>query len=229
VLLLEPGAVHASSGVLPVTGSVNVSSRLGQETIPLTGTATIQWGGPYISGGVLVVDTEITALNLAGNSLTGPVSVAESASLVSSGRNTGSSSSDPLPASTYFDVYVSITAPAAPNPTITLTNSTAVHLTAPTIYDWPPGGIVYGAQPNPCVPLLPAQPMQACLNAMSFKLGSPLPVGGIARLSGIASAPLAIPVASVTGTASDAVIAAYTAIFVSAGVAWLAWKARPYA
>lgn len=58
LLALQPGDVHADSAVLPAAGSVNVSSRLGQETITLSGTATIQWGDPYLSGGVLVVDTE---------------------------------------------------------------------------------------------------------------------------------------------------------------------------
>jgi hypothetical protein len=224
LLVLQPGDVHAESAVLPATGSVNVSSRLGQETITLSGTATIQWGDPYLSGGVLVVDTEITALNLTGNSVTGPVSVAESGSQTSSGRNTGSLSYYEFPASTYFDVYIVATVPASPSPTIALQNNTAIHLTGPTIYQWPPRAAGYNANPNPCIPLFPTLPMQACLAGMSFTVSAPVSgVGGTVRLSGIGPTQFATK-ADEPGAVIRAGIAAFAAALAMSAIAW--WARR---
>jgi hypothetical protein len=182
LLLVLPGAARADSTVLPVTGSVTVTSALGQETIALAGTATVQRGNPYLDAGRLVIDTEITAMSLSGESGGGPVSIAESASLASTGEIRGINAPPAqYPASSYFDAFITATVPASPNPTITLHNNTPIHLTGGTLTGWPPAGVAYSAQPNPCVPLLPSLPMNACLTNMSFTVGTP--VGGVSELA----------------------------------------------
>ena len=225
LLLPSARAQAVTTDVLPATGQVSVVSLLGQETIPLTGTATIQRGDPYVDGGVLVVDTEIIALSLSGDSVTGPVTVAESSTRASSGQNRGLySPPDQFPASTFFDVFVLATVPASPSPTITLHNDTAIRLVGPTLYGWPPQGARYSAQPDPCVPLLPSLPKQACVTSLSFTLGDP-PVGGIAELPQLEAAALGEPDASGPVSTVIAAIAAAGAAGVL-GLIGVAWWAR---
>ncbi|OGO51529.1 MAG: hypothetical protein A2148_01225 [Chloroflexi bacterium RBG_16_68_14] len=210
-----------------MSGQVSLVSRLGSETIALTGTATIQRGDPYLEGGVEVVDTEIVSLTLEGQSLTGPITVWESATLKSSGEiRSLQPPPTQFPASSFFDVFVTIVAPASPSPTITLYNTTALHMvptTNGTVYRWPPGGATYAAQPSPCVALLPTLPKAVCITSVSFTIDAP--VGGIAAAPELAGAPLGEagssgPSAGLVGGMAAAVAAGAVAL----GGAW--WARR---
>jgi hypothetical protein len=180
--------------ILPVAGAVSVSSRIGQETIALSGTATVQRSAVQMQGGVEVVPAEIIALSLSGMSVTGPVSVLESTTLASSGELRALQPGYSYPASSYFDVYVKVTAPASNGtPTVTsmtLSNSTALRVVpGSSILEWPPVSATYSATPNPCVPLAPALPKQICITSLAFKVsGGTAAVGGVASLPEIAGA-----------------------------------------
>jgi hypothetical protein len=172
---------------LAVNGQVSVTSRIGQETIPLTGTVTIQRSSVQLQGGVEVVPAEITALNLQGNSVTGPITVAESASRASMGELRAlQAAPNSYPASSFFDLYVTVTAPASPSDSITLHNDAPLRtVAAGNLYGWPPSSASYSATPNPCVPLLPSIPKGICITSLSFKIsGSNETVGGVTELSG---------------------------------------------
>lgn len=188
VLLASPPSAlafpPAGTDNLPASGAVSVSSLIGQETIPLTGTVTIQRGVAQLQGGVEVVPAEIIALNLQGNSLTGPITVVESVSLVSMGEIRALQSSYSYPASSLFDVYATITVPAAPSPSVTLHNNAPLHVVAATnLYNWPPGSATYSAAPNPCVPLLPALPKSICITSLSLTISGG--VGGMTELASV--------------------------------------------
>jgi hypothetical protein len=215
----------AGTDVIAATGQVSVVTVLGSESISVSGTATIQHGTAYMEGGVEVVDTEITALSLAGQSLTGTVTISESATLASTGELRGVYPPPvPWPASSFFDVFVVVQAPASPSPTITLHNDQALHMVPmaggeETYIGWPPQGDVFVADTTPCVPLLPSLPKQACITGLSIMLGVP-PVGGIAGAPDVAlpsggGAPLAI-----------AALAAGAALLALAGAAWLLGRRR---
>ena len=73
----------AGTDSLGVSAEVSVVSRLGSETISLYGIAGLQRSDPVLDGGVERVDIEIASLHLEGNSLTGPVTIDQSASSVS--------------------------------------------------------------------------------------------------------------------------------------------------
>jgi hypothetical protein len=182
----------AGTDVIAAAGQVSVVTVLGSETISVAGTATIQHGAAYIEGGVEVVDTEITALSLTGQSLTGTITISESATLVSSGELRGVYPPPAQwPASSFFDVFVVVQAPASPSPTITLHNDQALHMVPMANGDevylggWPPQGVAFVADTTPCVLLLPSLPMQACITGLSIMLGVP-PVGGIAGAPDVA-------------------------------------------
>lgn len=135
----------AGTDVLHAIGQVSVESRKGSETILVTGTVTVQRGAPYMSGGVEVVDTEITSMSLSGQSLVGPVSVIESPSLASTGRlQSKQPPPSDYPASSYFDVFVRVTAPGSPYGTVQLSNTQAWRMTAPAnVTAWPPMEVTY--------------------------------------------------------------------------------------
>ncbi|MDZ4278903.1 MAG: hypothetical protein U1B78_07170 [Dehalococcoidia bacterium] len=193
IALGQPGSMAlalppAGTDVLPVDAEVSVTSRLGSETFHVNGTVTVQRGAPYLDGGAEVVDAEITAINMTGTSLTGPVTVTESSTLVSPGElRSLQPPPQQFPASSFFDVFVVIQAPSSPNPTITLRNNVPLHLVplkegnAVPIDSWPPFGKTYQTHPALCIPLLPTQPMNACITDLIVGFG-PNPVGGIAEL-----------------------------------------------
>ena len=54
----------AGLDVLVVTGEVSVASLLGSETIPLTGSITIERGDPQMDGDTEVVAVEMNSLEL---------------------------------------------------------------------------------------------------------------------------------------------------------------------
>ena len=176
---------------LPVTGQASVSSRIGQETIPLAGTVTFQRGATQMQGGMEVVPAEIIAMSLQGTSVTGPVSIAESSTLASTGELRALQPSSSFPASSFFDVFVVATAPASTGtPTVTsiaLHNNATLHMVASTdLIRWPPASATYAATPNPCVALFPSLPKGICITSLTFTVGGG--VGGITELPDIATA-----------------------------------------
>jgi len=192
-VLARAGTTHAfppaGTDQVPVSAQASITSRLGQETITFTGTVSIQRSAPYISSGVSVVDVEIVALSLTGNSLTGPVTVAESGTLASTGEIRSWQPGADYPAGLFLDAFVVLDAPASPSPTITLHNNAALHLvpmlatTQLPIGSWPPYSIPLKANPSPCVPLLPAQPKSVCVNSLTVTFGSGGgDVGGLTEL-----------------------------------------------
>ncbi len=178
-LALPPAGVDTVN----VSGKVSITGRTGQETIALSGTATIQRATPHMKGSVQASNAEITALSLAGTSVTGQVTVTESPSLVSNGELRSISGSD-FPATSFFDVYAIVTMPAAPNPTITLHNTVPIKFTNPSLNGWPPYNAVYGATHNPCILLQPSiqNPAQTCITSATMSLTT-AGVGGMTELA----------------------------------------------
>lgn len=181
------GVAHAlppaGSDTVNVTGSVSVTSRTGSETVPLTGTATIQLAAPHSKGSVDANVAEITALSLSGISVTGPVTVTESPSHVSDGEIRSISGSS-FPATSFFNVYAMVTVPASPNPTITLHNEVPLMFNNPALAGWPMYNATYSATPSPCVLLEPSiyNPAQICISGGTMTLTG-AGVGGITELA----------------------------------------------
>ncbi|MCH7838073.1 MAG: hypothetical protein IIC26_06145, partial [Chloroflexi bacterium] len=97
----------AGTDVLDVSGQVSVTSLLGSETIPLSGTVTIQRSSAQIQSGIYVIDAEIIAMDLVGTSVTGAIAVVESATLVSPGEiRSLVAAPAKFPASSFFDVFI---------------------------------------------------------------------------------------------------------------------------
>jgi len=172
----------AGLDVLGVTGEVSVTSLLGSETIPLTGSITIERGDPQMDGGTEVVAAEIVAMDLVGASITGPIAVVESTMLVSSGElRSLQPPPDQFPASSFFDVFISVTLPASPAPTVSRHNEVPLHLvpmsggSEVSLSAWPPTGVKYEVMPSPCVPLIPILPQNICVTGLSIVLGGELP------------------------------------------------------
>lgn len=142
---LPPAGVDA----LNATGTVSVTSRLGQEAIPVSGLVTISRGDPHPDGGVEVVDTEIIGLNLTGASVTGPVTITESPVLNSIGQIRSLQPSQQFPASSFFDIFIDAVIPGSGSLTpASLYNSDPLHLTAGgDLSAWPPVGAVYAGEP----------------------------------------------------------------------------------
>jgi hypothetical protein len=176
----------AGTDMLGFIGEVSVSSRLGQETIALSGTALIRREDPNIQEGVEVVETEIVSLNLAGQSLTGPINVYESGDYVSSGEiRSLQPPPDQFPASSFFDVFVAVAVPISGfrSPS-TVHNEVPLHLVPMSgggevsIDAWPPLGVTYGADPDAppgshCadgIPLLPSLPAEICVTGVSVEI-----------------------------------------------------------
>lgn len=167
------GGAPAAEDTLSVTALVGVSSRLGSEVIPFSGTVTIGRGEPRMDGGVQVVDLEILSMDLVGTSLTGNVTVAQNPTTASVGEfRSLQPPPDKFPASSFFDVFFEVTAPASPSPTITLRNVDAVHLVPQEsgsevpLAAWPPFGVTYAATPKPCIALVPTEPAEVCVTSV---------------------------------------------------------------
>ncbi len=189
---VAPGGVAnalppAGTDTVDVSGQISITSRTGQETVTLTGTATIQRAAPHMKGSVEAIDAEITALSLSGNSVTGPVTVTESPSLASNGE-IRSLSDGSFPATSFFNVYAVVVVPASPSPSVTLYNQSGAPLVFGngSLNGWPPYNAVYITAPNPCVLLLPSvsNPAQICVTGGVMTL-STAGVGGVTELAGI--------------------------------------------
>lgn len=220
----------AGTDVLDVSASVSVTSRLGSETFPLSGTAEIARSDPYLDGGVSVVDLELVALDLTGESVTGGLAVSASATLTSLGEIRSQQAGLDYPADAFLDAYVVIGAPGSPSPTITLHNDVELHMQpsfggAPIpASEWPPQPpLGLAADTSPCVPLLPVNPMDACVTALSVTFGEePDPGGAVGGFT-----ELAPPVASASERALRfpvAIGAAIAAFVLVAVTSW--WRAR---
>ena len=214
-----------------LTGKVSLVSRLGQETLELTGIATLQRSDPYDDGGVQVIDIELVSLLLGGQSVTGPVIVSESTTLASIGEIRSQQPGQDYPADSFIDVFAVVTVPASPDPTITVHNDAAMRVVPmlggiPTpLTHWPPVPNIYGASFNPCVPLLPADPSEICVTSLWFRFQSTGAVGGVSELAGEIGSPLAEPAAGGGGLAF-VVVAVATAGFAAAlGGGWYARRA----
>lgn len=174
----------AGIDVVDISAEVNVASRLGQEDITMSGSATIVRSEPRVEDGRQVVDLEITAIDLHGQSVTGPVSISASATIPSTGEFRSVDGPDNFPASSFFDIFITVTAPASPDQHITLHNDVPLHLVPMingntiTIGEWPPTGVPYRSDPiapagSHCeppngpggLPLLPSQPAEVCLRS----------------------------------------------------------------
>ena len=242
---LTPG-----TDVLDVSGQVSVTSLLGSETIPLSGTVTIQRSSAQIQG-VYIIDAEIIAMDLAGTSVTGPIAVVESATLVSTGEIRGLQPAPAkFPASSFFDAFIVVSLPASPTATVTRRNEVPLHLvpmsggSKVSLSEWPPLGVTYAAVPTPCVPLIPILPQEICVTSLSITItggpptatptatpiSSPTPtpdpsVGGIAELAEVAGTPLDAAGSSGGNVASVAAAIAVGAVALG-GAAWYARRRR---
>lgn len=130
----------AGTDTLIAYGQTTIASRLGSETITLSGTVTVQRSAPFLDGGVQVVDAEITSMNLTGTSLVGPIVVLEHNVNQSLGELRALQPSPPeYPATSFFDMYAVVTIPANPSPTLQLQNNVPVRVTVlSNITEWPP-------------------------------------------------------------------------------------------
>jgi hypothetical protein len=125
-----------------VKATINVATRAGAETFPLSGTVTIVRQAPHSDAGVQVEDAEITSMTLNGFSLAGDVTVSESDSQTSTGEVRSQQSGSEFPASSFFDLYSTVSAPNSPTGAITVHNPTALRFTAvDDITSWPPYGV----------------------------------------------------------------------------------------
>ena len=179
----------AGSDVVQVTAQVGLTSRLGQESIFFTGFATIERGEPYVDGGVAVVDLEMTALTMGGESITGPVTITQSATLWSLGELRSNQSGSDWPASAYIDVFIDVGAPGSPVEEITIHNETALHvLPQLPISFWPPTAVPWEAELSTCVSLLPALPKDVCVTDLLMTMSEVTSeVGGFSELPAISA------------------------------------------
>ncbi|MEX2159275.1 MAG: hypothetical protein WEB04_07735 [Dehalococcoidia bacterium] len=212
--------------ILPVTGSVSVSSNLGSETFPVTGTATIDRQDPHMEGAIEVEDMEIVALDLDGTSLIGDIEIHESPSLTSSGEIRALQAGQSYPASSTFDVYIQAIVPANPDPTQTLSNNVPLVMTpSPNqLFNWPHGGITYHADTTPCVPLVPTLPLNECITALSITVAQF--VGGEAELSGMRQPEDASRDAPSEISRMEGIVIGLSAVVGVLAVSGAAWYAR---
>lgn len=187
----------AGTDILNVSGEIVGSSRLGSETIPISGTLTVQREAPHLEGDVEVVDFEVIAIDITGQSVTGTINItANPGFAVSTGEIRSLQASPMYPASSFFDIFLNVMIPASPLSTNPLTrhNEEVLHvvpmesgLEVP-IDAWPPIGFSFEAEPNPpaqagsepqtfpvgephCtsgLPLLPALPAKLCLDSVTI-------------------------------------------------------------
>ena len=166
-----------------ISADVSIESILGAETIPFTGSVIIERSATRTEGGVEVTDLEIVSLDLTGTSLTGTVLLRESPTLVSAGEIRGlQPSPDQFPASSFIDLFFQAEVPGSPSDPIVLHNEAALHL-VPTdsgsevpLTAWPPEGVTFRADPDPCKPLLPVLPGRVCVTSASFVIGASVPL-----------------------------------------------------
>lgn len=199
--LTPPARALPPAGIdrLNVTAEVSIVSRAGPETFELSGTADFQRSDPTLDGDVEVVDVEIIALNLEGESVTGPIVVSESDTLTSTGEiRSLQPPPDQFPASSFLDVFIMAQIPyVGSRSSPTVHNEEPIHLvpmvdgSEVSLDDWPPEGVTYQTEPFTAsgsyalpqtwppgepgcsggVPLLPQLPAKICLTSLSVLIG----------------------------------------------------------
>ncbi len=128
----------------------------------LTGPTVVRRGNPFPSGPQEIIDTEIIAMNLTGNSIFGPVTVIERPDMVSPGQSKGPLG-DPFQLDSFFDVFVEVQLPGAPPGFQNLITQQPAHVQSqiwevpPTMANYtgnyPPGQVIIVDRSNPGVPI----------------------------------------------------------------------------
>ncbi|MEX0786859.1 MAG: dockerin type I domain-containing protein [Dehalococcoidia bacterium] len=170
---LPPGG----SDTFNVSAVVSITSRLGSEDIPMTGSVGLTRSDPRMEGDFEVVDIDITSISLTGQSLTGVVNVLQSPTLISTGElRSLQPPPDQFPASSFLDIFVRAIVPGSPSATLTLRNEVALHFVPMaggqpiSLGGWPPIGVTYVAAPDPCIPLIPTLPAEVCVTGASITI-----------------------------------------------------------
>lgn len=173
----------AGSDTFNVSAEVSVESRLGEETIPLTGTFGVDRSDPVIDEdtGVEVVTMEIVSIELEGESLTGAVEVFANPGFTSHGElRSLQVPPDQFPADSFFDIFVEAAIPTSGSRSSpTVHNELPIHLIPidsgeqTSLDEWPPTGVTYEAEIDECIPLLPELPAEICVDAVSIEVGEP--------------------------------------------------------
>ena len=112
----------AGADMLPVTATVDVGSRLGSDSVILTGWVRLERQAPHTEGGVGVVDIEVIALDLRGASQLGAVSVRTQTEVSSTGEFRSLQAGQDYPASSSLNLYLQVTVPASPIGSLDLHN-----------------------------------------------------------------------------------------------------------
>ena len=139
----------AGADMLPVTATVDVGSRLGSDSVILTGWVRLERQAPHIEGGVGVVDIEVIALDLRGASQLGAVSVRTQTEVSSTGEFRSLQPGQDYPASSSLNLYLQVTVPASPIGSLDLHNEEPL-IVRPVeggqevpLQAWPPLGVTY--------------------------------------------------------------------------------------
>lgn len=213
----------AGQDQMGVYGAVTVASRLGTETIALTGTVTIQRSEARDDGGVSVVDLEIVELSLLGASVTGPVAVTESAALASFGEIRSQQPGQDYPATSHIDAHVVVAHAADPGPTQSVHNDLPARIVPvvngneqPLTY-WPPVGLTFAVTPDPCLPLLPSDPKEVCVTSLWVTFEALSGVGGVSELASLDVSSAAVAARDPAGPPWALIVVALVAL--AAGVA----------
>ena len=143
----------AGTNVLAVSAAVDVTSRLGDESLVLTGWAELARSEPRLEGGVGVADIEIVALDLRGASQLGVITVGIREAAPSVGEIRSLQPGQDFPASSFFALRMDVIVPASPLGSLVLHNEEPLHLRPRAaglevpIDAWPPLGAVYELDP----------------------------------------------------------------------------------
>jgi len=175
VALSQSASALPPAGIdtLNVTGEVSVTSRLGSETIPVTGSFQVDRDEPQIDGdtGMEFVTLEITDMNLQGQSVTGPLTISDHPFEISTGEiRSLELPPTQFPADSFFDIFVEANIPASPQDEISVRNDVAIRLvpvegnSVVAIDEWPPVGVTYEALLKECLPLFPELPAEICVD-----------------------------------------------------------------
>jgi hypothetical protein len=182
----------AGTDTFGVNAQVSITSRLGEETIPFTGSVTIVRDAPHDDGGVQVEALHITDIQLTGLSATGFITIAENAGTPSTGELRSLQGNSEFPASSFFDINLEASIPASgsgsPQPFV-VRNEMVLHLVPMSkgsevhVNSWPPFDVKYQQTPDPCSRMLrtvldprsqdPWQPQNICVTDISVQLGLP--------------------------------------------------------
>lgn len=130
--------------------------------IELMGPTVVTRGSPMVSGDQAVIDTEIIAMELTGFApQIGPIGLREDPMMPSHGRVIGNAD-DPLPAQSFFDVFIIIDLPNFGDHWI---SEGPVHVES-LIYEVPPAVALYTGPPTPVtlISMATGQPVGVLLN-----------------------------------------------------------------